>query len=209
MEIHRRCVKYRWIQLLCHEPFFRRSVWKMEPAQGQSEGRSKQKAYGSMLNLISCGAFALMSMSLSRQLELGFDAGMFNFFLGCFLVTVMKMNFRLAPVAAIFCYLLVNFRSCSNCFLKILGREIERADVESGSNMEANRIHGRDKADDNDDGMHNKSYGYREWEFEDENEDSYHAMFKEMDEYENKNKNKDKDLYDAMFIQMDEYYEDN
>ncbi|KAI4328145.1 hypothetical protein L6164_020526 [Bauhinia variegata] len=122
--------------------------------EDRSVERGKEKAYGSILSLISCEAFALVSTSLSRQLELEFEAGMFNFFLGCFLVTVMKMNFKLAPVAAIFCYLLVNFRSSSKCLLKILGREIEHADVESGSNMEANRMFlGSQKTGDIDDGM--------------------------------------------------------
>ena len=75
------------------------------------EGKKAEKVYGRVMNVSSTGAFALMAMSLSRQLQLGFEAGVFNFLLGCFLVTVMKMNLKLALVAALFFYLLVNIRS--------------------------------------------------------------------------------------------------
>ena len=86
------------------------------------EVKKEEKVYGRVMNVTSTGAFALMAMSLSRQLELGFEVGVFNFLLGCFLVTVMKMNLKLAPVAAFFCYLLVNIRSFSDFLLEMRGK---------------------------------------------------------------------------------------
>ncbi|KAK7309750.1 hypothetical protein RJT34_06725 [Clitoria ternatea] len=70
------------------------------------EDRS-EKGYGKAMNLASTGAFAMMALSLSRQLQLGFEVGVFNFLVGCFLVTIMKMSLQLAPIAALFCYLLI------------------------------------------------------------------------------------------------------
>lgn len=79
------------------------------------EGRSKeeQKGYRSMLSLVSFGAFALMSLSLSRQIRPHFDAGMSNFFLGCLIVAVMKKNIKIALAAAVFFHLVIAIRSCT------------------------------------------------------------------------------------------------
>ncbi|CAL0314109.1 unnamed protein product [Lupinus luteus] len=93
------------------------------------EGKG-EKGFGRVMNLTSTAAFALMAMSLSRQLQLGFEVGIFNFFIGCFLVTVMKMNFKLAPLAAFFCYLLVNIRSFSNLILEMRGHGPKKEHVD-------------------------------------------------------------------------------
>ncbi|KAF7816183.1 Calmodulin-binding transcription activator 5 [Senna tora] len=66
-----------------------------------------------VLSLISSGAFALMSLSLSRQIELGFEVGVSNFFAGCLTVQLMKINLLLAFVAVVFCYSLIVTR----CYL--------------------------------------------------------------------------------------------
>jgi len=63
------------------------------------------------LSLISCGAFALMSLCLSRQIDLGFGADLLNFFLGCLTVQLMEINLMLFIVAAIFCYCFMILRS--------------------------------------------------------------------------------------------------
>ena len=84
----------------------------------RSEEGKVENAHGKMMNLTYSGAFALMAMSLSRQLQLGFEVGVFYFLVGCFLVTVMKMSLKLASLAALFCYLLVNIRSISEYIRK-------------------------------------------------------------------------------------------
>ena len=65
------------------------------------------------LSIISSGAFALMSLSLSSQIKLGFELGMSSFFLGCFTVQLLKVNFMLTPAAVVFCYLVIVVRSHS------------------------------------------------------------------------------------------------
>lgn len=64
-----------------------------------------------MLSLISCAAFAVMSLCLSKQIDLGFGADLLNFFLGCLTVQLMKINLMLSIFAAIFCYCLMVLRS--------------------------------------------------------------------------------------------------
>lgn len=64
-----------------------------------------------VLSLISCAAFALMSFCLSRQIDLGFEVDLLNFFLGCLTVQLMKINLMLSIIAAIFCYSLMVLRS--------------------------------------------------------------------------------------------------
>jgi len=110
------------------------SFWEDRCQQGKVENRFRK-----IMNLASIGAFALMALSLSRQLQIGFDAGVSNFLVGCFLVTLMKMNLKLAPLAALFCYLLVNNRSISDSLLKLRARaatqyegEPSLQDIESG-----------------------------------------------------------------------------
>lgn len=56
------------------------------------------------LSLISCGAFCLMSLCLSRLINPAFGADLLNFFLGCLTVQLMEINLILFIVAAIFCY---------------------------------------------------------------------------------------------------------
>ena len=89
------------------------SLWSL--LEHRSEEGKVENAHGKMMNLTYSGAFALMAMSLSRQLQLGF---VFYFLVGCFLVTVMKMRLKLASLAALFCYLLVNIRSISEYIRK-------------------------------------------------------------------------------------------
>jgi len=64
-----------------------------------------------LLSMISCVAFALMSFCLSRQIDLGFESDLLNFFLGVLTVQLMKINLMLSIVAAIFCYTLMILRS--------------------------------------------------------------------------------------------------
>ncbi|XP_057726686.1 uncharacterized protein LOC130942028 [Arachis stenosperma] len=66
-----------------------------------------------LLSMISNVSFALMSLSLSRQIDLGFEAELLNFFLGCLTIQLMKISLMLSIVAAIFCYSLMILRSKS------------------------------------------------------------------------------------------------
>ena len=49
-------------------------------------------------SLISCVSFAIMSFSLSRQTQCGFEVDLFYFFLGCLIVLLLKIKFALAVV---------------------------------------------------------------------------------------------------------------
>ncbi|KAE9596980.1 hypothetical protein Lal_00007549 [Lupinus albus] len=98
--------------------------------EDRSEGGKDEKGFGRVMNLTSTAAFAFMALSLSRLLQLGFEVGIFNFFIGCFLVTVMKMNFKLAPLAAFLCYLLVNIRSFSDFILEMRGHGPKKEHVD-------------------------------------------------------------------------------
>ncbi|CAJ1931322.1 unnamed protein product [Sphenostylis stenocarpa] len=96
------------------------SVWSF--LEDRSEEGKVEKGHGKMMDAISCGAFSWMALSLSRQLRVGFEVGVSNFFAGCFLVTVMKMSLKLGLLAALFCYLLINVRSISDFLLQLHAR---------------------------------------------------------------------------------------
>jgi len=68
-------------------------------------------AKSDVLGLISCAAFALMSLSLSRQIDLGFEVDLLNFFLGCLTVQLMNFNLMLASIGGVFCYFVIVLRS--------------------------------------------------------------------------------------------------
>jgi len=62
-------------------------------------------------SLISCVAFAIMSLSLSRQTECGFEVDLLYFFLGCLIVQLMKIKLQLFFLGAGFSYSLIILRS--------------------------------------------------------------------------------------------------
>ncbi|XP_057442153.1 uncharacterized protein LOC130733887 [Lotus japonicus] len=62
-------------------------------------------------SLISSAAFAIMSLSLSRQVQCGFEVDFLYFFLGCLIVQLMKIKLQLAIVGVSFSYCLVILRS--------------------------------------------------------------------------------------------------
>ncbi|KAK7366861.1 hypothetical protein VNO80_08863 [Phaseolus coccineus] len=105
------------------------SLWSILE-EHYEEGKVKN-GYGKTMNFTSTGAFALMALSLSRQLQLGFEVGVTNFLVGCFLATLIKMSLKLAPIAALFCYLLVNIRSISDLLVQMRAR---RATQQSDDN---------------------------------------------------------------------------
>ncbi|CAJ2652723.1 unnamed protein product [Trifolium pratense] len=62
-------------------------------------------------SLISCAAFAFMSLSLWRQIRCGFEVDLMYFYLGCLIVQLMKINFLLAIVGVCYSYCLIILRS--------------------------------------------------------------------------------------------------
>lgn len=71
------------------------------------------------LSTISYGSFALMSLSMSRKFELGFETGLFSFFLACFSVQLIEISGILSVIAVGFSYVLINFRSYSDSQVEI------------------------------------------------------------------------------------------
>ncbi|XP_028804873.1 uncharacterized protein LOC114759785 [Neltuma alba] len=69
-----------------------------------------------IFSLISCASFSLMSLSLSKHTNLGFEGDLLTFFLGCLTVQLMKVHLMLGFLAAIFCYFIIVLRSrpCPN-----------------------------------------------------------------------------------------------
>jgi hypothetical protein len=62
-------------------------------------------------SLISCAAFAIMSLSLSRQTQCGFEVDLLYFFLGCLTVFLMKVKLQLFIIGAGLSYSLIILRS--------------------------------------------------------------------------------------------------
>ncbi|KAL2316573.1 hypothetical protein Fmac_030449 [Flemingia macrophylla] len=71
------------------------------------EVNTKPDAY----SLISCAAFAVMSLSLSRHTHLGFELDFLYFFLGCLILQLMKIKLLLVIVGVGFSYSLIVLRS--------------------------------------------------------------------------------------------------
>ncbi|XP_045828936.1 exocyst complex component EXO70B1-like [Trifolium pratense] len=62
-------------------------------------------------SLLSCAAFAIMLLSLSRKTQCGFEVDLLYFFLGCLIVQLMKIKLQLFIVGAAFGYLIIILRS--------------------------------------------------------------------------------------------------
>ncbi|KAK7393576.1 hypothetical protein VNO78_22134 [Psophocarpus tetragonolobus] len=107
----------------------------------KTQDNKKEKDADKVLNLVSCGAFSFMSLSLSRLTYIGFEAGVLNFFLGSFLVSVMKWNLKFALAAALFCYILISIRTYTDSDIEIMyTREIQEARlalIERGSERQS------------------------------------------------------------------------
>ncbi|KAJ1386713.1 NB-ARC domain protein [Sesbania bispinosa] len=55
-----------------------------------------------VLSLVSNAAFALVSLSLSKLIKFGFEMGVFSFFLGCLVIQLLTINWKLIFIAIIF-----------------------------------------------------------------------------------------------------------
>ncbi|XP_028783986.1 uncharacterized protein LOC114740037 [Neltuma alba] len=110
------------------------SIWQDQVSQKENEETGSR---GKILNMCSFGAFAFMTLSFSRQLQLGFEVGISNFLFGSFLVLLMKMNFKFIPLAAFCCYVFIHIQSFSDLFKKMRGRvhtsDPVPEDIESGN----------------------------------------------------------------------------
>ncbi|KAK2430442.1 hypothetical protein P8452_43829 [Trifolium repens] len=62
-------------------------------------------------SLISCVAFAIMSLSLSRQTQCGFEIDLLYFFRGCLILQLMKIKLQLFILGSGFSYSLIILRS--------------------------------------------------------------------------------------------------
>ena len=62
-------------------------------------------------SLISCATFAIMSLSLSRKTQCGFEVDLLYFFLGCLIVQLMKVKLQLFILGAGFSYFVIILRS--------------------------------------------------------------------------------------------------
>ncbi|KAL5102295.1 hypothetical protein RYX36_006622 [Vicia faba] len=71
----------------------------------------KPDAYSS----ISYASFALMSLSLSRQIQCGFEVDFMYFYLGCLIVQLLKFNLFLAILGVCYTYCLIILRFSFAC----------------------------------------------------------------------------------------------
>ncbi|MED6192447.1 hypothetical protein PIB30_010080 [Stylosanthes scabra] len=69
-------------------------------------------------SVVSCAAFAIMLFSLSRQIHCGFEVDLLYFFLGVFIVQLMKIKLLLGIVGVCFSYFLIILRSSLNLVLE-------------------------------------------------------------------------------------------
>ncbi|MED6174969.1 hypothetical protein PIB30_074046 [Stylosanthes scabra] len=69
-------------------------------------------------SVVSCAAFAIMLFSLSRQIHCGFEVDLLYFFLGVFIVQLMKIKLLLGIVGVCFSYFLIILRSSLNLILE-------------------------------------------------------------------------------------------
>ncbi|KAI9125393.1 hypothetical protein K1719_004009 [Acacia pycnantha] len=88
------------------------SLYSFYEDRSQQHDGEDEKGRRNILSLVSFAAFAFMSVCLSKQIQPEFDVGMSNFFLGCLIVAVMKMNIKIALAASALFYVLITVRSC-------------------------------------------------------------------------------------------------
>ncbi|CAL0312289.1 unnamed protein product [Lupinus luteus] len=81
--------------------------------------------------LISCAAFAVMSLSLSKQTQFGCEVDLQNFFLGCLIVLLMKRSMWLFFVGAGFSYSLIIISSWTDITPQIEDFEVNVIEVDS------------------------------------------------------------------------------
>ncbi|KAL2317416.1 hypothetical protein Fmac_031292 [Flemingia macrophylla] len=98
------------LRFKAHSAFTVLTITSLFSYFSEKVAKGKPDAY----SLISCVAFVIMSFSLSRQTECGFEVELFYFFLGCLIVLLMKINLALAIVGVGFTYSLVILRYSLN-----------------------------------------------------------------------------------------------
>jgi len=74
-------------------------------------------------SLISCAAFSIMSVSLSTQIQCGFEVDLMYFFLGFLIVQLIKIKLQLFIVGAGFSYLLIILRSSLSSINVVIDNE--------------------------------------------------------------------------------------
>ncbi|TKY56549.1 Exocyst complex component EXO70B1 [Spatholobus suberectus] len=101
------CQRSTSLRFKAHSAFLVLTITSVYSYFADKAVNGKPDAY----SLISCVAFAIMSLSLSRQTQCGFEADLFYFFLGCLIVLLMKINLALAIVGVGLSYFLIILRS--------------------------------------------------------------------------------------------------
>ncbi|XP_054824706.1 uncharacterized protein LOC129322400 [Prosopis cineraria] len=88
------------------------SLYSFYEDRSNKQGEEDEKGRKHVLSIVSFGAFASMSIRLSKQIQPELDVGMSNFLLGCLIVAFMKMNIKIAlGVSALFYILISTVRS--------------------------------------------------------------------------------------------------
>nr|XP_004490669.1 uncharacterized protein LOC101500706 isoform X2 [Cicer arietinum] len=89
-------------------------------------------------SIISCAAFSIMSLSLSRQTQCGFEVDLLYFFLGVLIVQLMKIKLQLFIVGAGFSYSLIILRSSFSSIDAIARADNEYSELQNGSSVVIN-----------------------------------------------------------------------
>ncbi|RYQ99239.1 hypothetical protein HN873_059167 [Arachis hypogaea] len=91
------------LRIKAHMAFFVLTITSFYSFFFDKAAKGKPDAYG----LVSCAAFAVMSLSLSRRTRCGFEVDMLYFFLGALIVQLMKIKWVLGIAGAGFSYFLI------------------------------------------------------------------------------------------------------
>ncbi|RDY07254.1 Exocyst complex component EXO70B1, partial [Mucuna pruriens] len=116
-----------------HTNFFILLITSVYSFYFDKEVKGKPDAY----NLVSCVAFAIMSLGLSRLSHFGFEVDLLYFFCGILTVQLMKIRLWLVIIGGSFSYFLIILRSTLDALLRSGYVELQVQDhvvIEMGSN---------------------------------------------------------------------------
>jgi len=119
----------RSLQFKAHTAFLVLTITSIYSFYFDKVMNGKPDAY----SLISCASFAIMSLSLSRQTQSGFEVDLLYFFLGCLIVQLMKIKLLLFILGAGFSYLLIILRSSIHSM--DVGRDSESAGIQDANSV--------------------------------------------------------------------------
>jgi hypothetical protein len=86
-----------------------------------------------ILNVVSNAAFVLVSLSVNKLFNFGFESGVFTYFLGCFAVQLITINRILILIAIVFGYPLFKLHSSPNSQQEVAsGDQVSHSSSNSG-----------------------------------------------------------------------------